>query len=84
MKMDVPGMLVGHSNAGAVQVLFVHWPYRQSSFFSQDDPTGLRVLLSEVRLRHLALESPTMPMQLSHRRSNGEGVVSRAELCSVV
>ena len=84
MVMNVPGILVGQSNAGALQVVFVHWPYRQSSFFSQDDPTGLRVLLSEVRLRHLTLESPTMPMQLSHRRSNGIGDFSGAELCRAV
>jgi hypothetical protein len=67
-----PGKFVGQRSTGAVQILFVHWPYRQSSSLSQGDPTGLREPLSEVRLRHFTLESPTMPTQSSHRRSHTE------------
>lgn len=59
-----PGLFVGHVSIGAEQMLFVHWPYRQSVSAWQVEPTKAVEKLDKIctLLRHGTLESPTIPI----------------------
>jgi hypothetical protein len=70
-KGHIPVTSVGHDSLGAVQTLFVHWPYRHCCPRAQGDPKLRAVLL--VRSRHSVLKSPIRPTEKRREKEGRKG-----------
>ena len=55
LRQPLPGTLDGQRSFGAVHLLFVHTPYRQSEALRHDEPTAPVRLADDVAFKHFVL-----------------------------